>query len=460
MLFEDVLNLSQDRILQRIRPPWVRAPIYYRSVERPLWVRIQNTLTQITSSRDPTPYYDLLSRLEAFISSARDLEFRLYDTRLRDVIKNIIRSCTEISCNGGFKSLEQQIVLHGRPDLVTKEVLQIDKLARYFGLCRDLGKLSQRCGFHKTTKTVRLQHLEALGAEKPKGASRICHVHAEVQLILHYEQYPTQKPPRAIGCSKSACFLCDILIQKLGKYCISTSHRRLYNQWTINNVCWMKAEQVLYFRGILQVITADLSRLAQGLGALDQRQLQMKRFGLESRAVLQLSSNSSLDDPPGKLKALRSESVTPQSSALTITRSKPTTVQANTALPPEEETATVADFTLMQPSATLSCLSLPAMLDLSKHDLPHHQKLSSKAETRLDLGKLMIIFECAAIPAGSLSVRKVEANGTRDREDEVKRIQVADIPNTEMLLRSAESSKMMFRLQAGCTEVEVEIVWQ
>lgn len=211
------------------------------------------------------PNDSVLSRIEVFTSNARDLEYRSEGDQLRNTIKNVIRSCADMAYNDGHKSLEQQITLSGGSGFATKEVLQIDKLARYFGLCRDFGKLSQRCNFQNTTKEITLQYVIAPGGEKPIGASQICYIHAEVQLILYYEQYPTANPPRSIGCSKSACFLCDILIQKLRKYCVSYAHKRLYHQWTISDVSWMTTEQVSSFRNILQAIIADITLLKHAI---------------------------------------------------------------------------------------------------------------------------------------------------------------------------------------------------
>lgn len=155
----------------------------------------------------------------------------------------------------------------------------------------------------------------------------------------------------------------------------------------------------------------------------------------------------------------RSESVTPRKSASTLTKSESTTVQGNAALRPQKEAASASKFAVMHPAATLSCLSLPSMRELSKNDLPHHQEFSSKAETCLDLGKLLLIIDCSTVSAGSLSIRMVEADRIREDEDEVRRIRVADIPKTEMRVHSGGSSKMRFRLQTGRSEVEVEVVW-
>lgn len=459
LLFEDVLDLSKDRILQRLRPRWIDTPRYYTDKEEPLWERIDRMLRRIKFSTVSTPYDDILSRLEAFTSSARGLKHRLEGARLHETIKSIVRSCAEISYSGEHRSLEQQVALRGGSGFVTKDILQIDKLARYFGLCRDLGKLSQRCNFHNTTKRITLHYLAAFPAERPRGALKTCYVHAEVQLILYYEQHSTERPPRAIGCSKSACFLCDILIQKSRKYWISQSHKRLYNQWTIKDVCWMTEEQVLYFRDILQAITAEISSLGHELEGPFKRQLPFKKFGLESRAVLPLSSNSSLGGPPGKSIQPRSESVASRNSSSTIAKSRSTAVRSNAALKPQKAVASTRDFTLMHPAATSSCLSLPAMLEISGKDLPHRQKLESKAETCVYIGKLLLIFDCSTSSAGSLSIRKVEADDIKDGKNAVRRIRVADIPITPMFLPSGGSSKMVFRLKTGHTEVEVEIIW-
>lgn len=415
-LFEDVLDLSKDRILQRIRPPWIRSPVYYRNGEEPLWTRIQSTLTRIKFSRDSTPYDNILSRLEEFTSNSRGLKYRPEENQLRNRIKKIIRSCAEISYSGGHKSLEQFLELitpNARSDLVTKEVLQIDKLARYLGLCRDLGKLSQRCNFRNTTKTITLQYLEAPRGEKPIGASKTCYVHAEVQLILNYERYSTGQPPRAIGCSKSACFLCDTLIQKLGKYSVSYAHKRLYHQWTISDVSWMTTEQVSCFRNILQAIIADISLLKHYLTGPNKRNLLFRSYGLESRAVLPLSSNSSLGGPSGKPMPKKAESDPSRNSSSTITKPKSISGQGKLSSPTQKDADSATDFTLMHPAATLSCLGLPEMLDLSKKDLPHNQELGSKAETCLVVGNCCSYSTVLTVRLGpSLSARlKQSASG-------------------------------------------------
>ncbi|CAO1602478.1 hypothetical protein XANCAGTX0491_006088 [Xanthoria calcicola] len=58
-------------------------------------------------------------------------------------------------------------------------------------------------------------------------------VHAEVQILLFYEQRPQLFRPRIIGSSKSACYLCNLFIQSHGQFQVSRSHGRLYDRWIL-----------------------------------------------------------------------------------------------------------------------------------------------------------------------------------------------------------------------------------
>ncbi|KAL9633968.1 MAG: hypothetical protein Q9204_003187 [Flavoplaca sp. TL-2023a] len=58
-------------------------------------------------------------------------------------------------------------------------------------------------------------------------------VHAEIQILLFYEQNPSRVPPRIIGSSKSACYLCDLFIQLHGHFQVPRSHGKLYDRWIL-----------------------------------------------------------------------------------------------------------------------------------------------------------------------------------------------------------------------------------
>lgn len=60
-----------------------------------------------------------------------------------------------------------------------------------------------------------------------------CKVHAEIQILYHYEMKPVAIMPRVICSSKSACFLCDLFIRFHGKFYVARSHGRLYERWRL-----------------------------------------------------------------------------------------------------------------------------------------------------------------------------------------------------------------------------------
>ncbi|KAL9595334.1 MAG: hypothetical protein Q9219_006511 [cf. Caloplaca sp. 3 TL-2023] len=58
-------------------------------------------------------------------------------------------------------------------------------------------------------------------------------VHAEVQLLFHYETETCNLPPRIICSSKQACFLCDLFFKIHGKFLVPSTHGRLYEKWAL-----------------------------------------------------------------------------------------------------------------------------------------------------------------------------------------------------------------------------------
>lgn len=445
-IFRDVLDLSQDRILQRIRPSWAPSPAYFRKQEEPLWVRIDRILEGVRSRPD-WMLCPQLARLDRLISNARVLDCTLDGPQLREAVATVIRCCAEVSYNRGYRSLEAQ--LHDLPDgrsiSGSKEVMQIDKLARYLGLCKDLAKLSRREPFYHSAKVVILEPLTAFAPERPIAALRPCHVHAEVQLILHYEQHPLQRPPRAIGCSKSACFLCDMLIQKLGTYHISFSHRRLYNQWTIKDVDWMTGDRVSHFQHILNTMIDEILLFAKTWQVRDTSQLRQMKFGLESRAVLPLSSASSLSQLDD-MRTVTSSTIPFPAVNLAAARMVQRSSEAPAAL-----CSTIV--------ATLPRSDSPPVVDLSSRNLPHRQSFPSNAALHVNLDSLFLIFECSVSSAGYFSIREVSEGEKNGAEDGIISVMVCDLSTSELSLGRA-SSKIKLWLQTDHDAAfEIEVVW-
>jgi hypothetical protein len=86
----------------------------------------------------------------------------------------------------------------------------------------------------ETLSRVASRHGQSLSAiqqnikEKLGGRSRL---HAEIQLVLFYEQHDSLLRPRVICSSKKACYLCNLFIKIHGQYHLPSTHGRLYDTW-------------------------------------------------------------------------------------------------------------------------------------------------------------------------------------------------------------------------------------
>lgn len=58
-------------------------------------------------------------------------------------------------------------------------------------------------------------------------------VHAEVQLLCHYEWNSCPLPPRIMCSSKQACFLCNLFFKIHGRFIVPSTHGRLYEKWAL-----------------------------------------------------------------------------------------------------------------------------------------------------------------------------------------------------------------------------------
>jgi hypothetical protein len=430
--------------LQRIRPRWIPTPPWFDEAEEPLLNRIIQFYHPFKSRSGWTP--GLISRLDKLLLSLRLLETpeRPDERSVQATVEDIVRRCADVSYNGKHRSLEQQLreISVGQKISESREVAQIDKLARYLGLSKDLAKLAQRSKYRHVNQNVILEYLTAYPGSRPAGALRTCYIHAEVQLILHYEQQSLQKPPRAIGCSKSACFLCDSLIQMLGQYHISYAHRRLYNQWTIPDVPWMATERVSCFRSILENMIAKMVSLTGNVGkptAKSQRQV-FRPLGLESRAGLPLSSNSDFGASTVSSRLASPMPVSHVSSPLSLQDIE------NVAKVPSVHSIKVGSTT--------------GSVDLRLHDLPHEQSLSSNmGPLYLRLDGLFLIFDCSSVSAGKISIREVE-EGACGKEQGLQCIMVSDITTAGMTLNATNSSTLRFWLRiTRSIAIEIEIFW-
>ncbi|WJG35457.1 uncharacterized protein FOBCDRAFT_137545, partial [Fusarium oxysporum Fo47] len=303
-------------------------------------------------------------------------------------------------------SAEEHLRFLGIPESISKSpgIRQIDKLARYFFTCRDLARV----------------------ARKPKYQRLFSHI--DITLL--------EPAPRAIGCSKSACYLCDLFIRKHGRYVVSQTHGRLYEKWTIPDAKWMTTSQADSFRSVVESMMQDIQGM---LEKFRDKQRYTKRQGwapypLESRACLPSSSNSnlSLAKQPIKNEATRHEAEGTDS------------------------------FNAIQ--SQLRCHSwpmiIPPLIKISEVDLPWNRYVRMSQEPfSVQVDPLSLRIEFATTAIGLLSISFYRAPSL----DGIKIIDALDIPTgSELDIRDSRASrKIAFCIRFGSARIiQIEFTWE
>lgn len=266
----------------RIRCSRWEKPAYLKGSNPPLHEQIKAHLLRLGTGPLRSALVDLIEALKNVDRGAAEDQTEL--------LKEVICKSHAVSHQGEAKSLDATLrqLRFGGEICESRAVLEIDKLSKYLDLCIDLIRLSRQQATRAYCQDLKLDTCTAYLGSRPLGAAAKCFVHAEVQLILFYEQYPKSRPPRAIGASKSACFLCDLFIKQHRGFGISHSHMKLYTQWTIPNVPWMNIQQIQTWQNIVQAMTLDIKTLLS-------TKLYLHNAVIESRVhILQVVQSSEI----------------------------------------------------------------------------------------------------------------------------------------------------------------------
>jgi hypothetical protein len=91
-------------------------------------------------------------------------------------------------------------------------------------------------------------------------------VHAEVQILMFYEQRPRQALPRVI-CS-SACYLCSLFLETHGRFIVPRTHGRIYDRWTLPSEAAFDSEMMISLLPVLhrfnQAVEATIRKALKG----------------------------------------------------------------------------------------------------------------------------------------------------------------------------------------------------
>jgi hypothetical protein len=199
--FNRVVLFSCKRIHERLRsrrsprPWWIPPSQPFRP---PLYLRVRKHLQvmRTTSRARPQDMGAFYGALEGLAQCYEDVDSSNDEEEQHELLKNAVRKSFAISTTGDQKSLEEYLksLRFSVAVYQSREVLEIDKIAQYLGLCRNLIRFSRRPTHRPLFSNIKLELCKAPQAVQPFGSDKLCHVHSEVQLILHYEQNPHHPP--------------------------------------------------------------------------------------------------------------------------------------------------------------------------------------------------------------------------------------------------------------------------
>jgi OTT_1508-like deaminase len=185
-------------------------------------VKISKTFTKgnLDSLRaDTQKLYDLFIRLENIIDPTAEA------ADVREVVGEIVKAAHEFTLAIDLTSALEAFSCHKSVKRYLPEA--IAKLGRYYSISSELVSAAR----DKACRVFRDVHVAAVHVASIEGISQ--RIHAEMQLLFHYEFHPDHPKPRIIASNKSACYLCNLYFRLHCGFIVPRSHGRLYNTWTL-----------------------------------------------------------------------------------------------------------------------------------------------------------------------------------------------------------------------------------
>ncbi|KAL6719933.1 hypothetical protein ACLMJK_001854 [Lecanora helva] len=323
-IFDKVIHLQRNRIHARLQSKHYEVPEHYdrtASCTTPLSQNLQDLAKYLTSPKNSLALRSKLAELASTYLRADDCR-RDTDDEI-EILKAVAQQSYNF-CTPEGRPIEETISSYGFRGLnvlENKHLRQINKLGRYWGLCKDLAEASRK--FDRLFRSIDLQTLPSYEAYLPPSLTKIgrmpYHVHAEIQLLTFYGLQSSSRvsKPRILGVSKSACYLCNLFIINHDQFFITKTHGRLYPLWTVPD----RADYSANARRRIRQVLATIDQEIQTALATNQMNRIWRKWPIESYVQLR---------PDFSLSPVRSDLETVQSNASSVPKytapgpSKPT----------------------------------------------------------------------------------------------------------------------------------------
>lgn len=323
--------LSEERLHGRLKSAQWTRPQHIKSPQKPLYQELREATRELanrlpSNERVSSP---LIQKLNDLCIYYQRIEKPQRDMRAQ--LKELVRKSYDLCTSDGSCSLEETLHRNGlAPNLVLdRRIQQVNKIGRYWGLCVYLTKYARAYG--KIFKNLSLEVLTPYEDVKSsiayeEGSQVSCFVHAEIQLVTFYGLNGTgdRTMPRILGVSKAACYLCSLFILSQGRFFVTQSHGRLYDQWNVPNLAAYDSydsSQLEEYRRVLEVM---IKRINRDIGA--QKGRQNRRYPLTS--LVHLPQDRTIVFPSASdLRTLTSDALTSNHSSTTEGHIQPVEAQ-------------------------------------------------------------------------------------------------------------------------------------
>lgn len=265
-ILQQVVTINQNRILCRLRSKHAILRCQYKTqkMRRPSWLpRLCNSIGDVEGNTEGIhqliPHRNRLMSLFNVLESLSSHEARTATGK--DLLVEIIHACSCLSYEAALRN--------AIPGSVDSCVLAMKKVSRYLQLSKRLARYAMRLSPLGSVQISVVKYDAAQSSILEVGSSidgtlgRIDKVllenridarakqisnmdfkghiaqtnvlrypvHAEMQLLFHYEERAIRRPPRVICSNKQACFLCNLFFCVHRKFIIPNTHGRLYEKW-------------------------------------------------------------------------------------------------------------------------------------------------------------------------------------------------------------------------------------
>lgn len=305
--------LCQGRIHGRLQSThWERPKHLQGKAKKPLHQSLKRLVLRVQTIPRAVGLRD-----ESLLQALRNLsdtyqaihEYHDDDDRLRELLEDAVQRSHIITTRDGTCTLEETVSSYGfAPSELCRDktIRQVYKIGRYWGLCIELPKYARK--YPAVFQHIDLELMPSYQPTlsniffKSKKASVECYVHAEIQLLVHYDLHPDPRvlPPRVLGVSKAACYLCNLFILQHKRFFHSKTHGRLYDQWTMPDLATFSVQQRNDYRRVLNVMDKTIQsatrnqpkirRAEPGQSWLNLLTLQASPTGSDARTIVSETS--------------------------------------------------------------------------------------------------------------------------------------------------------------------------